>query len=234
MAKKVKRLDKSIHQLLMFLRDKTVERIIKLKMGKSVDNVIISRHRSAMVSTFIISKDDSNTFTVEDPKNNTYYCVEKQNVNCCSIKCSFCHICIHSYKCSCVDFLIRTVICKHIHYIAMQGDNINIQVCPSTSHTGNENSTEVQKLVSCISKRQDSDTLKEQIRVKALSVIEGLESGELSNEQLKLMLQHQNAVLSVSNINMNKFDVENSKISTEPQIIIFPNNLHSFLQKRRS
>lgn len=153
---------------------------------------------------------------LQDPKNNTYHCVEKQNVNCCSIKCSFCHICIHSYKCSCVDFLIRTVICKHIHYIAMQGDNINIQVCPSTSHTGNENSTEVQKLVSCISKRQDSDTLKEQIRVKALSVIEGLESGELSNEQLKLMLQHQNAVLSVSNINVNKFDVENSKISTEP------------------
>lgn len=37
-GKKVKRLDKSIHQLLMFLRDKTVERIIKVKMGKFVVN----------------------------------------------------------------------------------------------------------------------------------------------------------------------------------------------------
>nr|CAI5820563.1 unnamed protein product [Callosobruchus analis] len=58
---------------------------------------------------------------VSNTENNEKYYIHKNSLedNCCFIKCNFCNICIHRYKCTCMDFLIRSIICKHIHYFVL-------------------------------------------------------------------------------------------------------------------
>ena len=48
-----------------------------------------------------------------------YYTVEKLSNNSCSckVRCNRCDICICSYSCTCMDYLIHATICKHIHLV---------------------------------------------------------------------------------------------------------------------
>ncbi|XP_050497561.1 uncharacterized protein LOC126878735 [Diabrotica virgifera virgifera] len=106
--KKMKRLDKSIHQLILFLRDKTVERIIKLKKGKPDESSITSRHRTALACSFTMVQ-DNNVYILNEEKNE--YLVERQKtVSCCYITCSLCNI----YR---VVHLIRLGLCTENHLI---------------------------------------------------------------------------------------------------------------------
>jgi len=52
---------------------------------------------------------------------NQLYIILKQvnNEICCAMVCSACKICIHTFKCSCLDYSIKSIICKHIHFIAL-------------------------------------------------------------------------------------------------------------------
>ncbi|XP_026464645.1 uncharacterized protein LOC113367234 [Ctenocephalides felis] len=56
-----------------------------------------------------------NVFSTED--NVAPYVVTKINPTCNStcMRCESCKICLHTYSCSCIDYLIRSNICKHIH-----------------------------------------------------------------------------------------------------------------------
>lgn len=93
-------------------------------------------------------------------QSNGEYIVERKNiVHCCSIKCTYCNICIHSYTCSCTDFLIRSRICKHIHFVALQGTEK-----PSCLSQPVDVSGEKQELISHISNKSDNNNLKKQIR----------------------------------------------------------------------
>ena len=54
-------------------------------------------------------------------KDISIYKVQKQNrtaVSCCTIVCNQCHVCIHQFSCTCLDFVVRTTICKHIYLVA--------------------------------------------------------------------------------------------------------------------
>ncbi|KAJ8044375.1 Zinc finger transcription factor family protein 17 [Holothuria leucospilota] len=43
--------------------------------------------------------------------------------NCqCQLKCGICHVCIHMYNCTCVDFLLSLAGCEHIHAIHMNSE----------------------------------------------------------------------------------------------------------------
>ena len=48
-----------------------------------------------------------------------YYTVEKLSNNSCSckVRCNRCGICICSYSCTSMDYLIHATICKHIHLV---------------------------------------------------------------------------------------------------------------------
>ena len=57
---------------------------------------------------------------------NIKYKVEKTYSSCsfeCVLRCDMCHICIHSYKCTCLNNLINYNICKHIHACATSEPN---------------------------------------------------------------------------------------------------------------
>lgn len=38
----------------------------------------------------------------------------------CMLRCTRCKICIHSFKCTCVNYLLYHNICKHIHLCAQE------------------------------------------------------------------------------------------------------------------
>jgi len=48
------------------------------------------------------------------------YSVEKVDMICsnCALSCDKCNICVHTFKCSCINNVIYLNICKHIHAIA--------------------------------------------------------------------------------------------------------------------
>lgn len=66
----------------------------------------------------MIFKVDINTWMVNsqtDPKKKKYI-IERINLP-CSLRCEYCKICVHMFKCSCMDNIIYLNICKHIHSI---------------------------------------------------------------------------------------------------------------------
>jgi len=64
---------------------------------------------------------------------NIKYVIEKCNViwvN-CILRCDSCNICVHTFKCSCIDNVLYFNICKHIHAIA------KLNVVMNTKHENN-------------------------------------------------------------------------------------------------
>ena len=40
------------------------------------------------------------------------------NTQCdCSLKCDDCDACINQYSCTCIDYLVKWNMCKHIHFM---------------------------------------------------------------------------------------------------------------------
>ncbi|XP_045464203.1 uncharacterized protein LOC123673658 [Harmonia axyridis] len=147
-GKKVKRLDRSIHVLLKFVRDKYIERNIKKIKGKHTVHTkqIVLRHMTAESSEFITEIIKEAEWIVSS-ESKELYCVKKnKNESCCDYMCSIsfswffwypvklfimdiadlhsyptiCNICYHTYSCTCNDFITASSICKHIHYIEMK------------------------------------------------------------------------------------------------------------------
>lgn len=117
---------------MLLVRDKCFERIIKIskqKRSSKILQIIASHNRSVHIKSDMILKVNSYTWKVNsqtDPK--TKYIIEKINLPCsdCVLHCEYCKICVHIFKCSCMDNIIYLNICKHIHAIA-KVDVIKVQ-----------------------------------------------------------------------------------------------------------
>ena len=120
-----KRVDHCVHTLLKIARDKGYERLVKLEKGKQSlrFKMIKDRHKSSIKLSVnqVKSQDQSTWLVTSDTKDEVVYTVTLENDNCpynCYLKCSDCGICIHTFTCNCIDSLIRSTICKHIHLVA--------------------------------------------------------------------------------------------------------------------
>lgn len=127
-AKVVKRLDKGITAVLRYTRDKMVSRLIKITKGHNNSHIqnIHKRHQTALTSSFNVTINEENIWLLVSHNQN--YVVSKRElcqISNCHLKCSFCHICIHDYECTCTDFFIKAMICKHIHYIHLKSKENN-------------------------------------------------------------------------------------------------------------
>lgn len=232
-GKKIKRLDKSIHQLMAYIRDKAVDRLIKLRKGTNLKNSVIATHRTALTSTFDLDQKDSLNWSLKSGSNE--YIVTKQSPNvCCPIKCHFCNICLHTFKCSCIDFCIRTIICKHIHYVAINSEYQNNQNMPVTNQNLNKERTniEVQDLTYQLSINKGAQ-IKERIKNNIFQMLQKLDTEDLNNEQLDLWLQHTKTCLALGSVNnANKFLVSNEDIKQPTNTnIIKQKSFHSTKKK---
>lgn len=114
--KNVKRLDKGLQVILKFVRDKSLERIIKLIKGKNTHYTreIFKKHNEAMDLNFEIEFLES-YWTIS--KDCVSYTVKKiLDTKCCEVICNICNICLHMYSCNCLQYN-NNVICEHIHFL---------------------------------------------------------------------------------------------------------------------
>ena len=120
-----KRVDKCLLNMIKFNRDKIFERFSKLTKEKYISRMryIKESYEASKQMTFsnieVINKKNLQVKSEEGVK---LYDVSKVNerclVNSCKMMCPDCELCSHQYTCTCVDFLLRTNICKHIQLVA--------------------------------------------------------------------------------------------------------------------
>ena len=142
--KQNRQIDFLLHVLLKISRDKIFERFIKIQKGKSSHRIceISKRHRSAekMTPSEMILSVSNGTWTIKSPSlQQKYYSVHKESEfeKCtCKLRCNSCNVCIHS--CTCMDFLIHSTICKHIHLVTISshrhGDSLSPDLTSQQQH----------------------------------------------------------------------------------------------------
>ena len=123
-GKQNKRVDKCLINLLKYNKDKMFERIIKLTKGKMTQRLkmIQERHQHSLRIDFsTIARNEDNNWSVKSEKEGRMYSVTLVNEKCqqeqCALVCQDCNICIHTYQCTCTDFLLYCTVCKHIHSV---------------------------------------------------------------------------------------------------------------------
>ena len=135
--KQNRRVNKLLHTLLRIARDKAYERLIKMEKGKTTHRIceIHKRHHSAemllkqreyVLPTRTVEQGNTNIWRVHGSDNKTVYKVIQVKENCdCKVVCKSCNVCIHMFKCTCIDDSIHGTVCKHIHIVRMleQGKN---------------------------------------------------------------------------------------------------------------
>ena len=172
-GKSVQRLDKGLHAVLNFIRDKTVERIIKNTKGKNNYHIqqILKRHRTSITSNFQLNM-LNNEFEVTSQNDKIYFVKEKCRTKCCELACQYCNICIHSYTCDCADFFIHNTICKHIHFVAFQHADNNQN---HNNYTEHDNEHEISVHLNCLNnktKETSVSNLKTNIQNKIATITE--------------------------------------------------------------
>ena len=123
--KQNRRIDTLLVTLLKVARDKAFERFRKMEIGKTSHRTseINKRHKTAseILNSCCITPLEENKWEVASVKSPShFYTIAKMQENCnCKVCCAECQICPHSYTCSCMDSLLHTTICKHVHLVHM-------------------------------------------------------------------------------------------------------------------
>ncbi|XP_046990382.1 uncharacterized protein LOC124595609 [Schistocerca americana] len=124
-GKKCRRLDKSLNALLCLVRDKVYEGSVKLSKRKQcsrASRVKASHNDSSDITNgMILCRGEGLWEVLSSTGCEVYVVVKNSELICerkCSRKCNICNICVHSYKCSCLDNILNFNICKHIHACA--------------------------------------------------------------------------------------------------------------------
>ena len=133
--KQNRRVDCLINVLLKVARDKAFERLLKMENGKVTyrQSEINKRHKNAekLVDSKITNISDT-CFSVGTQA--TSYTVQQQKVCSCPLRCSFCGVCAHMYTCTCLDNLLHSTPCKHIHLIHCdRSAHLKVTVGPDVS-----------------------------------------------------------------------------------------------------
>ncbi|KAF2904455.1 hypothetical protein ILUMI_01716, partial [Ignelater luminosus] len=126
-AKKTKRLDKCVHSVISYIRNKVIERIIKATKGKNSTHTSEIEKIHRLSENFNFDKTVSQNAWILKSKTATFSISKMQDEACCKLACSTCKICVHTYKCTCVDYYIKSTICKHIHYVVSKENQENNQ-----------------------------------------------------------------------------------------------------------
>ena len=123
-GKSNKRVNKCLVNLIKFNSDKTFDRIKKLAKGKLTEklSMIQATHRNSLNLDFgSVTQREENSWICESEDGKRNYAFILNSERCddrhCSLKCSSCNICVHTYTCSCLDFLLYSTICKHVHLV---------------------------------------------------------------------------------------------------------------------
>ena len=124
-GRKVKRLDKSIHALMRFLRQKMSDRLLKIHKGKWTKHVRGIRTRHAVGVNLPAEKAScvelNEVYTVSGTGDTMYTIRQADTIPhsaaTCPLVCRECNVCVHTFSCTCLDSALRNTICKHVHLV---------------------------------------------------------------------------------------------------------------------
>lgn len=124
------RLEKLLNVLEEVVDDKMWKRILSIKRPNRntyQGRVVIKAHRKA---TSILNKIKQNEqserwFTVESASGHYNVIYQKTcNSDCREMYCQACHVCMHKYKCECVEYTVKNTTCKHVHAVAIYENKV--------------------------------------------------------------------------------------------------------------
>ena len=127
--KQNKRIDHLLCILLKIARDKVSDALIKDQKGKRTykHRETDKRHKRAVeIEDKEITEIFDRAWQVQSQKDKSLsYTIKRNKSGCnCKVKCTFCQVCQHNYTCTCTDFSVRAIACKHVHAVHLQ------QHCP--------------------------------------------------------------------------------------------------------
>ncbi|XP_035212514.1 uncharacterized protein LOC118186517 isoform X1 [Stegodyphus dumicola] len=120
-GKKNHRLDNYLKALLKLTRDKLFDRrsiSLKKKPTQIKHDMQESHAKGRLIAKNKVTYVSEGSYRVASEHQLNYsYIVTKENVDhlTCDLTCTACKICIHMYSCTCIDYLVKFTICKHIH-----------------------------------------------------------------------------------------------------------------------
>lgn len=120
-----KRVDACLVNLVKCARDMGFDRLIKITKGKLTYrmSMICVRHKqSLLLRVESVEHIDDGKWKVLSENGKTFYEVTESVQLCpgkevCKIACTQCHLCVHSFTCTCPDSIIMSTICKYIHLV---------------------------------------------------------------------------------------------------------------------
>ncbi|BES97337.1 Zinc finger protein [Nesidiocoris tenuis] len=121
-GKTIKRLDKAIDALIRFTRDKLYDPVIvakpRRKLVAKITDVRKKHQTSLAMTDCVVNEMENGGWRITSQCAQETYEVVEMESNCkCSLKCDDCNICIHSFRCSCIDSYVKWNICKHVHKV---------------------------------------------------------------------------------------------------------------------
>ncbi|EFA09886.1 hypothetical protein TcasGA2_TC012035 [Tribolium castaneum] len=129
------RFDVIFHSLIRFIRDETVNSMLKTKTNRAFflsEND--ARHVLAMEKRLSGVHLSENVWSVTEVESGSAHIVQKYlEKKCCNLICTTCLICLHCFSCSCVDFFTGNAMCVHVHYIWVTYFKSTVQVSDDVS-----------------------------------------------------------------------------------------------------
>lgn len=120
------RLEKLLNVLEEVVDDKMWKRIILLKRPNRntyQGRAVVLAHKKAELMKGCVKEEGFGHFSVKSSKSDKYYNVHYKescvNINCREMFCAACKVCFHKYRCECVEYLVKSITCKHVHVVAL-------------------------------------------------------------------------------------------------------------------
>lgn len=168
-----KRVDVCLLGLIRYNRDRIFERLIKLTKGKKSHkiNLIDSRHKNSLqLATSNLTKISNETFQYSH--NGHTYDIQIVSECCskevCKLWCVECGFCCHVYKCTCTDFQMNNISCKHIHLAHRknaENDGCDVQIVDFENDQPTTTTNDIDQLFSLVSQNvHNVEDLKKQVQ----------------------------------------------------------------------
>lgn len=120
------RLEKLLDVLEEVVDDKMWKRIIAIRRPNRntyQGRVVAKAHKQAEKLKQSVEEKEKGHFIVKSLMTDKYYNISFKDhctiSNCREMFCEACSVCYHKYKCECVEYVIKSTTCKHVHAVAL-------------------------------------------------------------------------------------------------------------------
>ncbi|XP_039299298.1 uncharacterized protein LOC120355064 [Nilaparvata lugens] len=221
---KVKRLDKTLNTIMKMARDGLFTRLSNLSkhsLSTRVRQINESHTASEAIapSDFTVIK-EGEEWVVASSNGIESYVINKSQTICedACVKCALCSICIHSFKCTCTDNIIKMNICKHIH-----------ACCTVFNLTNSSDSCDLEDLDINPLSEPTNDNMENTVNLalKARAILDLLSEAHLSDVNSSLVESKLDGAISLLNMahsiqdtNLESDNRQNENNKIKPRVIV--------------